>query len=502
MPPRLPHVVRPRRLLIAVAEEGRRLYRAWLRRGIRLDGIGAVEGAWAGDDLTGWVRGDVWADGATPVVGVYRENERVGLTVAIEPAEGERPRFAVHVAGGHVMRDLASGALTVHLLRDGRPVARIPLTEDLAEAVRARAAIDYLDHLGTLSDEAQAATRERLRVLLGEAAADHSGLAAAGTLRGARSAFQCAMMEPVRDPARALTPLRVPVGLRSADGVAMLGHDGQLFIVGGRNRALEEYIRADDDPRPVVLAEDWLALMERRRDRLEAAGARYVQLILPETMTLAPELFPLPIRTPGAILRGIEAGLARSTRPAACYVSARHALAAVPDPGATVLRTDSHLSSYGTCAVFRAVLAHLGLPAGPEPVYDILRAGTGDLASRFFGVPFLDLRRELDPRPYDEVFGHAELTFQRTAPGGHVGFAQSWRNPVAPIDASVLVLGNSYCGPADEYQARLSWWFARWFRTYHFAWKARLPDGLVQRLRPDIVVCQTVERFLVDVPDS
>jgi hypothetical protein len=284
--------------------------------------------------------------------------------------------------------------------------------------------------------------------------------------------------------------------------VAMLGHDGQIFVVGGRNRPLEEHVRADDDPRTVAVADAWLALMQRRHAWLGAAGARYAQLILPEKLTLLPELFPLPLRAPGAILRRIEAGLAGAPEAAAAYVSARHALAAASDPGDTVMRTDSHLSPYGTWTVFRAVLDHLGLPAGPEPEFDLLRAGTGDLALRFFGVPFLDLRRELDPRAYDAAFSRAEPLFRRTAPGGHVGSGQSWRNPAAPIDASVLVLGNSYSGPADEHQGRLSWWFARWFRTYHFAWQAHVPEGLVKRLRPDIVVCQTVERFLVEIPET
>jgi len=501
---RLPDLIRPRRLLTALEAGGRRLYRAWRRRGLEAERIGAVEGAWPGDDLTGWVRADVWADRATPVIGVYRVGLRVGLTVAIAPVgpDGARLSFAVHVDGGHVARDLASGDLTVHLLRDGRPLARIPLAPDLAEALRARAALDFLDHVAALPEPAHAATLERLRALLGEGAANHPGLSAAGTLGRARALFDRTAGEPVSDPARALAPLLVPVGTRSGDGAALLGRDGQIFLVGGRNRLLEEYARTDDDPRPRALAAAWVALMARRRARLEAAGARYAQVILPETLTLLPHLFPHPVRTPGAILRGIEAGLRHEPGAAACCVSARHALGNVRDPAETVLKTDSHLSPYGTWTAFRAILEHLGLPAGPEPDFGTRRAASGDLALRFFGVPILDLRRETDPAAPGFAFGRAELTFHRPAPGGHVGFSQSWRNPDAPIDASLLVLGNSYCGPADVHQGRMSWWFARWFRSYHFVWHAHVPAGLVERLGPDIVVCQTVERFLIEVPET
>ncbi len=202
---RLPDLIRPRRLLTALEAGGRRLYRAWRRRGLEAERIGAVEGAWPGDDLTGWVRADVWADRATPVIGVYRVGLRVGLTVAIAPVgpDGARLSFAVHVDGGHVARDLASGDLTVHLLRDGRPLARIPLAPDLAEALRARAALDFLDHVAALPEPAHAATLERLRALLGEGAANHPGLSAAGTLGRARALFDRTAGEPVSDPARA-----------------------------------------------------------------------------------------------------------------------------------------------------------------------------------------------------------------------------------------------------------------------------------------------------------
>ena len=48
----------------------------------------------------------------------------------------------------------------------------------------------------------------------------------------------------------------------------------------------------------------------------------------------------------------------------------------------------------------------------------------------------------------------------------------------------------------------MSWWFARWFRTYHFVWRADVPPGLVEKLKPDIVLCHTVERFLIEVPET
>lgn len=497
-PFRTSSLLRHARAFINILEKD---YRSWWLRGARTDNIGAVTGAWSGDDLTGWVRADVWTDHRVPVIGVYRGEQRVGLTIANQPVRDNASRlsFAVHVDGGLAIQDLVAGHVAVFLLRHGFPIVKIPISP----ALRVAAANEFIKDLLCSPAAPYEEAIEQLEHLLGNEWAGNPGVAAVGTLHANRGLFHHAATEPLSDPDRELTSLLVPVGIRSADKAALLGRGGHIFLIGGTNRLLEEYVRADEDPVPRGIAQDWLALIERRKTACESLGVRYVQAIFPEKLTVLPHFFPEPVRTPGVILRGIEAGLACRPDLAASYVSARHALETQPDPAATMLKTDSHFSPLGCCVVFRAILEHLGFDPGQSPTFDTTRAGTGDLATRFFGIPIMDTRTEADLHALDANFrARAVRTFQYTPTGRVVGSAQSWQNPDAPIDASILVVGNSYCGAAEGHQGQMSWWFARWFRTYHFVWRAHVPPGLVEKLKPDIVLCHTVERFLIEVPET
>ncbi|WP_238258693.1 hypothetical protein, partial [Methylobacterium gnaphalii] len=344
---------------------------------------------------------------------------------------------------------------------------------------------------------------QQLSSTVGDSWTSHPSFSAMLTMHNADELFRKLERDKHSDPDRATTPLLVPVGTWSGDRTAILGQDGHIFLAGGSNRLLEEHQREEGDPRPRAFADQWLNLMRRRCSRVEASGARYVQLIIPDKLTVLPEHFPRSIRTPGTMLRLIEAGLQGDTRIEENYVSVRHALGAAPNRAATVLKTDSHLSAYGCWITFRAVLEHLSLPIGQPPEFNTIRMGSGDLAMRFFGIPIVDTRLHADLPVLDAEFrSHGARIFHEHPSGRHVGSAESWFNPRAPIAATVLVIGNSYCGLENGQQGQLSWWFARWFRTYHFVWQSHLPLSLVEKLKPDIVVCQTVERFLIESPHS
>jgi hypothetical protein len=65
----------------------------------------------------------------------------------------------------------------------------------------------------------------------------------------------------------------------------------------------------------------------------------------------------------------------------------------------------------------------------------------------------------------------------------------------------VLVFGNSFFSDVPS-QAFVSWWFARFFRQYHFVWSPDFDLELIRSVQPDIVLGQTVERFLTRVPQT
>ena len=45
------------------------------------------------------------------------------------------------------------------------------------------------------------------------------------------------------------------------------------------------------------------------------------------------------------------------------------------------------------------------------------------------------------------------------------------------------------------------WWITRLFEEVHFHWNAALDDEQIKAVQPDLVIGQTVERFLPMVPE-
>ena len=63
----------------------------------------------------------------------------------------------------------------------------------------------------------------------------------------------------------------------------------------------------------------------------------------------------------------------------------------------------------------------------------------------------------------------------------------------------MVAFGNSFFG-AGEAPTTLGWWASRAFRAFLFHWSSEIDYAVVATQRPDVVICQTNERFLPAVP--
>jgi hypothetical protein len=86
-------------------------------------------------------------------------------------------------------------------------------------------------------------------------------------------------------------------------------------------------------------------------------------------------------------------------------------------------------------------------------------------------------------------------------PGGYVGKSYVFRNELAPIRKKVILFGNSFFDN-HVFQGSVSYWMAAWFEEYHFVFKPEMDIGYIEAEEPDVVICQTIERFLELVPSS
>lgn len=296
-----------------------------------------------------------------------------------------------------------------------------------------------------------------------------------------------------------LSALRLPVGVVSGDRSVVVARDGHLTIFEGSNSFASLHRRGREEPQALEweeLATAWSLLVDARRARAEADSRTFIQVVVPEKTSAMPRVHDL-LGGPSRLLDEVESRL----RVEPAYLSALGTLQALHEP---FLPLDSHTSPAGAHALACAMLARLGLDGVLSRDVGFAREVpyTGDLTPALFGSGVRGLRRD----PVGSVgVRHDAVVRDEIRPAGtgrFVGSHVRWSNSLAPVRQRVLVFGNSCFGLSGDTPAKLSWWFAGAFAELHLVWEPAITWELVDEIAPDIVIAQTVERFLPRVPSS
>jgi hypothetical protein len=281
------------------------------------------------------------------------------------------------------------------------------------------------------------------------------------------------------------------VGEISNDRSAVVGHDGWCFIYDGSNNYRDAY----HDKQLAPLGDQWVRLIEQRQRKCEALGVRFVQLIVPNKATLMPENFPEPI---GA---GITTVLERLLK---AELSANLLCPVVQmrqqDLRESIFRrNDSHLTIAGNAFLAELVLSAVGITLPRVPFIEICRVDhTGDLGSKFT-VPISETL--CAPRFETGLLDQSKI--QKTheiVQDGFNGTQQSFYNSYAPIKQTLLIFGNSFFERSPSWG--LSPLFCSLFERIHFVWTPLFDEDLINKIKPNIVIAQTCERFLNKVPSA
>lgn len=308
--------------------------------------------------------------------------------------------------------------------------------------------------------------------------------------------------EKLRAAARAAVPATVntfhpdlaawtlPAGVRSQDDVAIVGHQGWLFLCGGSNANLGQYVGA------VAMAptwlEEWSAVFQRRAEELSELGVAAATLVVPDKLAVYEEHYPEDLTRvgPRPVERLLEAELPIT------YPLPELRAAAAED---VYLKTDTHLTFRGNELLFRSVQKQLGvedpvdvgeLPFNSYPV-------AGDLGSKF-DPQMVGIVHEPGSMHQAEIVEDNRAEIE--AVGGHIGTRRVFRNESAADPRVAVVFGDSFGFSAPSYQG-LSWFMAQAFREVHFVW---IPFGwdarYVREIGAEAVLIQGAERFVARVP--
>lgn len=281
-------------------------------------------------------------------------------------------------------------------------------------------------------------------------------------------------------------------GTRSGDGVAIVGREGWLFLCGGTNAALDQYVGAAQMGPPWL--EEWREVLGRRGADAGGLGVATALLVVPDKLAVYEEHYPEELRRVGP--RPVER-LLEDDLPIVYPLAGLQSAAASGEE--VYMRTDTHLTFRGNQLLFASVLDALqvqrppdldGLPFRSYPV-------TGDL-----GVKFTPQIVGIVSEPGS--LHHARIAEDNRAEiaavDGHIGTRRVFRNEQAADPRVAVVFGDSFGFAAPNYQG-LSWFMAQVFREVHFVWIPFGWDGeYVRRVGAEAVLVQGAERFVARVP--
>lgn len=288
---------------------------------------------------------------------------------------------------------------------------------------------------------------------------------------------------------------RAVPGQISEDDVAVVGFNGQMYIYRGSNDFLGQYDL--DAVEIAAMAEQWAARLAERRARAEAAGARLIHVLMPEKSSVLPADYPVPIDGPTPLYAAVAAAGAAVLGPS--HIDALPLLRSAP-PEETFTKLDSHLNASGSGRVFHA--AADALAAEPLHIRNWeVEQVAGDLSGKFPGLKLTAAQLRPSAEEFDAAQRRVELVEERRGEGQHLNWTLHWRRREPTDPRRVLCFCNSFFSQG-QMPEHLTWWFAQTFAETRFVWNHEVLWGDVDRFKPDILVTQSIERFLTRVPGA
>lgn len=289
--------------------------------------------------------------------------------------------------------------------------------------------------------------------------------------------------------------VHLPVGYSAEP--AVMGYDGIMFLTGGSNSLLEQYRMPREQAEE--LAAQWVELFRRRAERCAELGIQYVQTVLPEKLSVLRESAPVPVGGATPVFRAVMQRL-RGER---WWINVRPPLEQMKPRRTAFFSTDTHLSPLGTQKVaanlFAAVEPRLRGTVNRVPMSTTL-ARRGDLAKYFGTLPLYEQvpsAEDRDFQPYGE--GITRRAHGAAGAGQHRGLWFDFENSTAPSDKNVMVFGSSSFG-AGDHSEHLGWWAKHLFSEFRMRWQAEFDWEHIEQVRPEVVIGQTIERFMPEVP--
>jgi hypothetical protein len=289
--------------------------------------------------------------------------------------------------------------------------------------------------------------------------------------------------------------MQLKVGDISFDRSVIMGKKSVLFIYSGSNNYYDQYLSSHNSKKGF----EWADLTAARHLRL-GLNAKIISLFVPNKASCMPDLYPLPLdNAPTKIWQNLKTCLFTGSNFLFSDKLFNVSNSLNRESNNPWRLVDSHWSEFGCLATVNETLGRLGLKEISceveitEPFVTF-----GDLSSKFSSNAVSELKnirlRDRLSQPTRSFDSGGGAPYE-----GSVGRRVTWSNPGAEVPLHLLIVGNSFAGSGDSTE-HLTYWFSRVFKNTTFLHSGHMPDDVLDFYRPDIILFQTCERFLISLP--
>jgi hypothetical protein len=285
------------------------------------------------------------------------------------------------------------------------------------------------------------------------------------------------------------------IGKVSADNSAIAGKEGWFFINSGTNHLTEYHTGAKR--LPLLKVNQWGQLLTQRIQWHQPRKIAYQHIFIPNKIAVYPEYYPhsLDIQGDRPILQLQKKCHQFFTYPLELFIQYKEQYQLYE-------KQDSHWNFWGCYLTYQLLCQKFKISPNPRlvnaPVETI--KSQGDLGAKF-GLRDMVLAKKLKLSSkiiYDnQVINHAHQGSVRVLQNDRIAHGK------------MIIFGDSFCNPGiPDYSdkkrliARLSTLFAETLNEVHFVWTPWIDYDYIEREKPDFVLTEMAERFLVRVPDD
>ncbi len=273
----------------------------------------------------------------------------------------------------------------------------------------------------------------------------------------------------------------------------IIGTNGFLFIGEGSNKLYSQYGMNHSEAKEKSLL--LKKLLDKRNLFCENNNILFLQIIIPEKSSALHALTgcDLPDMTP------IYKFTCDELNKKEYFIDLYNKLAVQK----CWRKGDSHIAFSGVQSIMEAIIARLGL----DIKYDYINSKNsyygGDLLINLMeSNSYYEKVDILTDIIYSEKILKPKLIYMSDPPGNlHRGTIRHYVNKDAPIKKKIICFGNSYFGKGDN-PLEISWHCSRLFEEFIFLWDHRMRLKEIIDIRPDIVICQSAERFILSLSMS